>query len=240
MTRYRVAYIVLITFYRMKVFIAEDQARLAANVKRGLERLGFAVDHMDDGAKVVDHLIVHHGSYDVMILDLMLPNRTGLDICRSLRERGISVPILILTAKDSTADKVTLLNAGADDYLTKPFSFAELVARLQALMRRPDETLPANLVVGPLRLDIASHRAFNEDREIKLTAKEFSLLEFFMRHPGQLLNREHILDHVWDFNFNSFSNVVDVHVKNLRKKLNQSEEKIFIETVEGVGYRLVS
>ncbi len=137
----------------MRVFIAEDQTRLAANIKRGLERQGFAVDHIDDGAKAVEHLVVHHSLYDVLILDLMLPNRTGLDICRALRERGISTPILILTAKDSTADKIILLNAGADDYLTKPFSFIELVARLRALMRRPDEALPAELTVGSLRLD---------------------------------------------------------------------------------------
>lgn len=224
----------------MRVFIAEDQVRLAANIKRGLEKQGFAVDHKDDGRIAVDHLLIHHKSYDVIILDLMLPNMTGLEICRTIRERGITVPVLILTAKDSTEDKVALLNAGADDYLTKPFSFLELVARLKALMRRPDEVLPTELTAGCLRLDIGSHRVFCDSDEIELTPKEFSLLEFFMRNQGQLLDRERILEHVWDFNFNSFSNVVDVHVKNLRKKLGQTEEKVFIETVEGVGYRLLS
>ncbi len=169
----------------------------------------------------------------------MLPGLTGLEICRALRERGITTPILVLTALSATSEKVTLLNAGADDYLTKPFSFTELVARLRALMRRPEESHPPELQVGNLRLDTGMHRVYYEAEEITLTPKEFALLEFFMRQPGQVVRREDILDHVWDFNFNSFSNVVDVHVKNLRKKLGQSEEKIFIETVEGVGYRLV-
>lgn len=224
----------------MRIFIAEDQLKLAASIKRGLERYGFAVDHLANGAEVAEHLIVHHKLYDVILLDLMLPGRSGFDICHSLRERGIATPILVLTAKNTTADKVVLLNAGADDYLTKPFSFAELVARLQALMRRPDHSLPTELCVGALRLDEGKHKVFCNEKEVKLTAKEFSLLEFFMRHPDEVLDRELILDHVWDFNFNSFSNVVDVHVKNLRKKLCQTEEKVFIETVEGVGYRLVS
>ncbi len=224
----------------MRIFIAEDQAKLAKSIKRGLEHQGFAVDHIMNGAEAAEHIIIHHRSYDAIILDLMLPGRSGFDICRSIRERGITTPVLVLTARNTVADKVSLLNAGADDYLTKPFSFAELVARLQALMRRPEDTLPIELIVGVLRLDLAAHRVFVEEHEVKLTAKEFSLLEFFMRHPDQLLDREHILDHVWDFNFNSFSNVVDVHVKNLRKKLGQTEERVFIETVEGAGYRLIS
>ncbi len=224
----------------MRVFIAEDQAKLAASIKRGLEHKGFAVDWKDNGTEAAEHLIIHHAYYDVIILDLMLPGRSGQEICTALRERNISVPILILTAKNTTTDKVVLLNAGADDYLSKPFSFAELVARLQALMRRPEPTLQTELVVGELRLDSGQHTVYCGDEQIKLTTKEFALLEFFMRNPGKILDRELILDHVWDFNFNSFSNVVDVHVKNLRKKLGQTEEKLFIETVDGVGYRLVS
>ncbi len=224
----------------MRVFIAEDQDKLAKAIKRGLEHKGFAVDTLPHGGEAFEHLIIHHATYDVIVLDLMLPGRTGHDICRSLRERSIKTPILVLTARSATADKVVLLNDGADDYLTKPFSFAELIARLQALMRRPDDVLPTELVVGDLRLDPGTHRVFLDEVELKMTAKEFALLEFFMRHSGQILDRERILDHVWDFNFNSFSNVVDVHVKNLRKKLGQSEEKLFIETVEGVGYRFVS
>ncbi len=224
----------------MRVFIAEDQAKLAASIKRGLEHKGFAVDWKDNGTEAAEHLIIHHAYYDVIILDLMLPGRSGQEICTALRERNISVPILILTAKNTTTDKVVLLNAGADDYLSKPFSFAELVARLQALMRRPEPTLQTELVVGELRLDSGQHTVYCGDEQIKLTTKEFALLEFFMRNPGKILDRELILDHVWDFNFNSFINVVDFHVKNLRKKLGQTEEKLFIETVDGVGYRLVS
>lgn len=224
----------------MRVLIVEDQLKLARSIKRGLERSGFAVDHFDDGEQAAEHVIIHHQSYDVIVLDLMLPGRSGQDICRAWRERGITVPILVLSAKTTMMDKVTLFNMGADDYMTKPFSFAELVARLQALMRRPEGALTPELVVGRLRLDAGRHHAWLDNTELQLTAKEFALLEFFMRHPGQVLDREYILEHVWDFNFNSFSNVVDVHVKNLRKKFGQSKELVFIETVEGVGYRLVS
>lgn len=224
----------------MRVFLAEDNYQLADLVKRGLEQSGFAVDHALDGDEAAKHLIVHHANYDAVVLDLVLPGRNGEDICRSLRDRGISVPVLVTTAKDATIDKVSLFNLGADDYLTKPFAFAELVSRLQALMRRPRQTLSPELVVGPLRLDVGRHLAFLNEKPLKLTVKEFALLEFFMRHPDQVLDREYILDHVWDFNFNSFSNVIDVHVKNLRKKLKQEgEERPLIETVEGVGYKLV-
>lgn len=224
----------------MRVIIVEDQRRLGQSIKRGLERKGFAVDHYENGDEAADHMILHHALYDAMILDLMLPGRSGMDVCRVLRERGIRTPILILTAKDATSDKVVMLNYGADDYLTKPFSFAELIARLQAIMRRPENVLQTELVVGDLRLDPNLHKVFQKEKEVKLTTKEFALLEFFMRHPDQVLNRELILDHVWDFDFNSLSNIVDVHVKNLRKKLGHSQAQPIIETVEGVGYRLIS
>lgn len=223
----------------MRILIVEDEERLAKALKQGLERAGFAVDHIADGEEAVKHALVHYSSYDSIILDLMLPGRDGLDICRVLRERGIKTPILILTAKDSTADKVMLLDQGADDYLTKPFSLGELLARLRAIMRRPEESLPTELQSESLRLNPAFHKVFLDEKEIKLTTKEFALLEFFMRHPDQVLDREFILEHVWDFNFNSFSNVVDVHVKNLRKKLGQDDKRVFIETVSGVGYRFL-
>lgn len=158
----------------MRVFIAEDQVKLARGIKRGLEHQGFAVDTIAHGGEAFEHLIIHYKNYDVIVLDLMLPGRGGLDICRSLRERNISTPILVLTARSETADKVVLLNAGADDYLTKPFSFAELIARLQALMRRPDVVLPTELTVGYLRLDPGAHRVFLEEVELKFTAKEFA------------------------------------------------------------------
>lgn len=207
-------------------------------MKRGLEKMGYAVDHMANGEEAAEHLFTHHQNYDVVVLDLMLPGRSGYDICRAVREREIHNPILVLTAKSETDEKVQLLNAGADDYLTKPFSFEELIARMNALLRRPEAALPTELVVGGLRLDPGLHKAYLNGEEVKLTVKEFALLEFFMRNPDRVLDREYILDHVWDFNFNSFSNVVDVHVKNLRSKLGQNETQVFIETVEGVGYRL--
>lgn len=224
----------------MRIFLVEDQEKLGASIKLGLEKQGFAVDHFENGDEAADHMIIHHTSYDAMILDLMLPGRSGLDICRALREREVTTPILVLTAKSSTSDKVVLLNAGADDYVTKPFSFAELVARLQALLRRPEQALATELVIGTLRLDPGAHKAFLDEKELRLTTKEFALLDFFMRNPDTVLGREHILEHVWDFHFNSFSNVVDVHVKNLRRKLGQTKKRIFIETVEGAGYRLNS
>lgn len=222
----------------MRIMAVEDERRLANALKRGLELHGFAVDCIHDGVEAFEHLLLHHSVYDLVILDLMLPNLGGLDICKKLRERGIAVPILVLTAKDQTVDKVMLLNAGADDYMTKPFALAELVARGNALLRRPEHSYPTELTLHDIRLDVGNHKIYRGTVEIPLTVKEFSLLEFFMRHPDKVLDRERILDHIWDFNFNSFSNVVDVHVKNLRKKLGKTKTKDeYIETVSGVGYR---
>lgn len=222
----------------MRTIVIEDEKRLANTLKRGLEQHGFAVDLIHDGQKALDHVLVHHSVYDLVILDLMLPGIDGLKICAALREHGAAVPVLILTAKNQTADKVSLLNAGADDYMTKPFALAELIARGNALLRRPDHTYPTELIIRDLRLDIGNHKVYRDNEELVLTVKEFAILEFFMRHPEQVLDRERILDHVWDFNFNSFSNVVDVHVKNLRKKLSTGSNKDeYIETVSGIGYR---
>lgn len=222
----------------MRTIIVEDEERLAKMMKRGMEQQGFAVDMVHDGAEAFEHILIHHSVYDFIILDLMLPSRGGLEITTALRERGIKTPILILTARDQTADKVVLLNAGADDYMTKPFAFAEVVARARALMRRPDTSYPSALSGQDIRLDVGNHKAYRNEEELTLTVKEFALLEYFLRHPDQVLDRERILDHIWDFNFNSFSNVVDVHIKNLRRKLGQSKLKDeYIETVNGVGYR---
>lgn len=221
----------------MRILLVEDESKLNALIKRGLEKHGFAVDVIENGSEAVEHIILNNADYDAVVLDLMLPGRSGHDICTTIRERGIQLPILVLTAKQLTSDKIVLLNMGADDYMTKPFELAELVARLRALMRRPNESLPTEYVVGSLRLNPSTRRVFVEEVPLDLTRKEFALLELFMQHPGKALEREYIHDHVWDFNFNSLSNVVDVHVKNLRKKLGQSNEKVFIETVDGVGYR---
>ena len=222
----------------MRIAIVEDEMRLAKMMKTGMEQQGFAVDLIHDGDEAVERLLVHHSVYDLVILDLMLPGRGGLDICKVVREHGVTTPILILTARDQTADKVVLLDAGADDYMTKPFAFAELLARGRALMRRPDATYPSELGGQDIQMDVGNHKVFRGAKELVLTVKEFALLEFFLRHPNQVLDRERILDHIWDFNYNSFSNVVDVHIKNLRKKLGQSKLKDeYIETVSGVGYR---
>lgn len=223
----------------MRILVVEDERRLAKALTRGLELHGFAVDNQYDGREAFEHLLLHHSVYDLVILDLMLPNMSGQDICKSLRERKMAVPILILSAKDQTVDKIVLLNAGADDYMTKPFALAEVIARGNALMRRPDHAYPTELTLKDLRLDVGNHTAYLDEKELSLTVKEFALLEYFMRHPNQVLDRERILDHIWDFNFNSFSNVVDVHVKNLRKKLGRKKESKdeYIETVSGVGYR---
>lgn len=224
----------------MRIIVVEDEERLAKAIKRGLEQQGFAVDLMHDGEEALNHLLIHHSVYDLMVLDLTLPKRSGLDITKTLRERSISVPILVLTAKDQTANKVVLLNAGADDYMTKPFSLSEVTARAHALMRRPENTYPTELTARDIRLDVGYHKVYVGEKEVPLTVKEFALLEYFMRHPNQVLDRERILDHVWDFNFNSFSNVVDVHVKNLRKKLSaphNASNNEYIETISGVGYR---
>lgn len=222
----------------MRIIVVEDEVRLAKSIKRGLELEGFAVDVYHNGAEAFAHISIHYSVYDFIILDLMLPDRGGLDICKSLRERGIHVPILILTARDQAVDKITLLNAGADDYMTKPFIFLELVARIRALARRPEVSHPVELIGQDIRLDGNNHKAYRDEEELNLTVKEFALLEFFLQHPNQVLDREKILDHIWDFNFNSFSNVVDVHIKNLRRKLGASNQKdVYIETVSGVGYR---
>ncbi len=222
----------------MRIIIVEDEVRLAKSIKRGLEQEGFAVDMMHNGAEAFAHISIHFSVYDFIILDLMLPDRDGLDICKSLRERSINTPILILTARDQTVDKITLLNAGADDYVTKPFIFLELVARIRALSRRPETSQPIELRGQDIRLDVNNHKAYRNEEELNLTVKEYALLEFFLKNPNQVLDREKILDHIWDFNFNSFSNVVDVHIKNLRRKLGTSTQKdAYIETVSGVGYR---
>lgn len=218
--------------------MVEDNEQLAASVKKGLEKEGFAVDVINNGEEAANHITVNHDSYATVILDLMLPGRSGLDITVSLRERDITVPIIVVTAIDEKSHMLNLLNSGADDYMVKPFSFDELVARVRALTRRPNESLPNELLHGSLRLNTMSRTLFCEQEKVKLTTKEFGILELFLRNPDMVLNREYILDRVWDYNFTSSSNVVDVHVKNLRKKLGDTPAGDIIETVTGVGYRL--
>lgn len=222
----------------MKILLVEDEQKLADALSRGLQHEGYAVDIVPDGKKALTRISLHRSDYDLVILDLMLPSMDGLEICKQVREMNITIPILVLTARAETETKVELLLTGADDYLVKPFSFAELNARIRALLRRPNESLPEKLKIGDIELNPSKRKVTRQGKEIPLTLKEFGLLEYFMRHPNQVVNREDLLNHLWDFNYVGFSNVVDVHVKNLRRKLDSAGDGGILETVRGIGYRL--
>ncbi len=222
----------------MRILIVEDEPRLASALAEGLEKQGFAVDTVDDGEKAVTRISLHHKDYDIIILDLMLPSLDGLSVCREIRARDITTPVLVLTARAETEAKVELLLSGADDYLVKPFSFDELRARIQALLRRPTTSVPTVLKESGIELNPAEHTVTIDGSPISLTLKEFGLLEYFLRHPNEVVNREDLLAHLWDFNYESFSNVIDVHVKNLRRKLDTGNRPNILETVRGIGYRL--
>ncbi|MFN2490848.1 MAG: response regulator transcription factor [Actinomycetota bacterium] len=220
----------------MRILVVEDEVKMAALLKRGLEEEGYAVDTTANGTDAV--WLGTENAYDGMVLDLMLPDFDGFEVCHRLRQAGRWVPVIMLTARDAVPDRVRGLDAGADDYLTKPFSFAELLARLRALMRRGQSERPAILEVGDLKMDPAGRRVGRSGRAIELTAKEFSLLEFFMRHPQEVLSRTRILEHVWDFAYEGGSNVVDVYVRYLREKIDRPFERDSLQTVRGAGYRL--
>ena len=222
----------------MKILLVEDEEKLSQAISKGLQLEGYTVDEVSDGKKALTRISLHRSDYDLIILDLMLPSMDGYEICKQVREWNITVPILVLTARAETDSKVKLLQSGADDYLVKPFSFAELVARVRALMRRPTESLPEALQFADIELRPAERKVERSGREISLTLKEFGLLEYFMRHPNQVVNREDLLNHLWDFNYVGFSNVVDVHVKNLRRKLDGESSDGVLQTVRGIGYRL--
>lgn len=223
----------------MHILIVEDEERLAKALKKGLELKGYAVDWLPDSEKALNRILLYRNEYDLIILDLMLPGIDGATITESVRKENVTTPIIILTARNETEHKVDLLNKGADDYVVKPFSFEELLSRINAVLRRPAQSKPVTLKVGPLEMDMATRTVKKDGEEVPLTLKEFSLLECFMRQPGEVLSREKLFDHVWDFNSLSWSNVLDVHMKNLRKKLgtDANGDQLF-ETVRGVGYRL--
>jgi two-component system OmpR family response regulator len=221
----------------MRILVVEDETKLANAIMHGLSAKGYAVDTIDDGEKALTRITLHSGDYDLIILDLMLPNLDGYAICREMRARGVVTPILVLTARAETETKVELLLAGADDYLVKPFAFEELLARVHALLRRPSTALPEVLKAGDIELNPAEHTVMKSGEPISLTLKEYGLLEYFMRHPNEVINREDLLAHLWDFNYESFSNVIDVHVKNLRRKLDHGHGQSILETVRGIGYR---
>jgi two-component system, OmpR family, response regulator len=209
---------------------------MAALIRRGLVEEGYAADVARTGEDAI--WMAQATPYDAIVLDLMLPGRNGVEVCKTLRENGVWSPILMLTARDGVEDKVAGLDSGADDYLSKPFSFAELLARLRALTRRGPAERPAVLEVGSLRLDPARRQAWRGDKSIDLSAKEFSLLETFMRRPGEVLTRLDLLEHAWDFAYENKSNVVDVYVRYLRGKIDRPFGLGSLETVRGVGYRL--
>jgi two-component system, OmpR family, response regulator len=220
----------------MRVLVVEDEVKMAGLLKRALEEEGYAADVARDGADGI--WLGTENSYDAIVLDVMLPHQDGFEVCRQLRLNNQWAPVLMLTARDGVPDRVTGLDAGADDYLTKPFSFSELFARLRALMRRGSTDRPAVLVVDDLSLDPATKRVSRGDTVVELTAKEFALLEYLMRHPGDVLSRTNLIEHVWDFAYDGDSNVVDVYVRYLRGKIDRPFGRDSIETVRGAGYRL--
>jgi two-component system OmpR family response regulator len=220
----------------MRVLVVEDEKKLGDLLGRGLREEGYAADVADRGEEAL--WMARAVPYDAIVLDVMLPGADGFEICRRLRRDSIWTPVLMLTARDGVDDRVVGLDAGADDYLTKPFAFEELLARLRALTRRAPVERPPVLEVGDLRLDPAAHRAWRGTEELDLSAKEFALLELFMRRPGLTLSRTQLLDGAWDIAFESRSNVVDVYVRYLREKVDRPFGRESIETVRGVGYRL--
>jgi DNA-binding response OmpR family regulator len=221
----------------MKILIVEDNIKLAESLKTGLEQEGYAADALFDGETGLRRLSMRDHGYDLLILDVLLPGKSGLEVSGELRKKDIMIPILMLTAMDTTKDKVLGLDAGADDYLVKPFEFEELLARVRALLRRPKAATPVVLSVGKITLNTTTRGITVAGTPIPVTLREYGVLEYLMRHPDQVLSREQILSNVWDFSFDSLSNVVDVHIKNIRKKLGKEHGKS-LETLRGVGYRL--
>jgi two-component system, OmpR family, response regulator len=220
----------------VRVLIVEDEAKLAGLLRRGLAEETYAADVAGTGEDAL--WMARATEYDAIVLDLMLPGIGGVEVCRRLRGDGVWSPVLMLTARDAVEDRVGGLDAGADDYLTKPFAFAELLARLRALVRRGAVERPAVLAVGDLRLDPATRRARRGDVEVELSPKEFALLEVFMRRPGRVLSRYELLEHAWDYDYEHRSNVTDVYVRYLREKIDRPFGVESIETVRGAGYRL--
>ena len=220
----------------MRVLVVEDDLRMASLVRRGLVNEGLATDVASGGKDALWMAQAH--AYDAIVLDVMLPDFDGFEVCRRLRGAGVWAPVLMLTARDSVDDRVAGLDSGADDYLVKPFAFAELLARLRALARRGETERPAILSVGDLHLDPATREVTRGTTPIPLSAKEFALLETFMRRPGEVLSRFHLLEHAWDFAYDNRSNVIDVYIRRLRRKIDEPFARRSLETVRGAGYRL--
>ncbi len=220
----------------MRVLIIEDERPLSNIIKKGLVEEGFAVDQAFDGEE--GQYLAESESYDLIILDLMLPKIDGMEVCRQLRSKKVKTPILMLTAKTRVEDKVAGFNVGADDYLTKPFAFIELKARLQALLRRGHNSTDIVLKISDLEIDPIRHMVKRANLPIALTPKEFAMLEYLMRHKDEVVTRTQITEHVWDYNFDALSNVVDVFIASLRKKINYHLKKNLLHTIHGVGYKV--
>ena len=220
----------------MRVLVVEDEPGIAQFIRQGLREAGYAVDVAYDGEEGLDYVYV--AEYDVLVLDILLPKLDGLDVLHALRARGVKTPVLLLTAKDTVEDRVRGLDSGADDYLVKPFAFPELVARLRALLRRPPLQIDPVLHLGDLAMDTARREVRRGGRLIELSPREFTLLEYLMRHPRHVLTRTQLAEHVWNFDFFNDSNVVDVYIGYLRRKIDRGSDRPLLQTVRGVGYRL--
>ncbi len=220
----------------MKLLLVEDNKKLSASLKQGLEQEGYTVDCAFDGAIAERQILMNASAYDLVILDIMLPEKDGLTVCADVRKKDIIIPILMLTARDTTENTIEGLNAGADDYIIKPFAFEELLARIRTLLRRPKILLPDTIQHGPITLNAHTKEVCISGNPIALTLREYTILEYLMRHPGQIISRDQIISNIWKHDFDSFSNVVDVHIKNLRKKLGTYGKHL--QTIRGIGYTM--
>jgi heavy metal response regulator len=220
----------------MRILVVEDEQKVAGFIQRGLEEEGYKVELAFDGEAGVEKGL--SGTFDLILMDIMLPKTDGIAAIRELREKGINTPVLCLTARDSVDDKVVGLDIGADDYLAKPFAFAELVARCRALIRRGTSDRGAEIHFADLRLDPVTHKVWRAGKEVELTSKEYALMEYFMRNPNKVLTRTMIAENVWDYSFDSFTNIIDVYVNYLRNKIDRDYDKKLIHTVRGSGYVL--
>jgi DNA-binding response OmpR family regulator len=219
----------------MKILLVEDEKGVAKFVKKGLEEEHYTVDHVLNGMEAVNYITA--GSYDLLILDIMLPGMNGIEICRTVRQMGIETPVMMLTARESVGDKVQAFDCGADDYLTKPFSFDEFLARVRALLRRKKDSIE-ELAWRDLNLDVLARKVFASDKEIILSPKEYSILHYLLRNKGRIVSRTQILENVWGYDYNPSTNVVDVHIKTLREKIGQYLPDEVIRSVRGVGYTI--
>jgi len=224
----------------MRLLLVEDEIEYAENLKKKLETKGFVTDWLEDGEKARSRILLYRNDYDVIVLDLRVPGMDGMTLTKSLRSYDITTPIIVITGQSATEYKIEMLNSGADDYVVKPFAPEELIARINSVLRRAPENRRSGVrVVGDITIDIAAHRVYSGSQEVSLTLKEYTLLECFSRRPGEVLTREEIANKIWDFNAVTLSNVLDVHMKNLRNKLRRSKSSTSFQTVRGIGYRLV-